>query len=255
MNDHVYEKTRQSNPNKLTVNQHILPRMSIERFINGKGVISVYDKVRSKKFDANPGNGRFCTSRAWGQATEANYMKNIECSFQKLADNIIGDCSYRIGINENNIINSFFALWYVRATHKNVNVLNIKSNTIKSMGDVNLTKEQEENLESNGYIFGRNGGQFPARFMNGITIMIKTNNLANKSMVNEQWGIIHAQEGQFVVPDVPYNYVVPLTPTLCFMSPSTNGTITKHNVAEINRSIMNKSHEYYFANDLSECPF
>jgi hypothetical protein len=104
-------------------------------------------------------------------------------------------------------------------------------------------------------MFGRNDGQFPARFITGIRITTKTNHLANKSMADAQWGIIHAQEGQFVVPDVPYNHVIPLTPTLCFMSPATNGTITKHSVAEINRSIMDKSHEYYFANDLSECPF
>ena len=69
-----------------------------------------------------------------------------------------------------------------------------------------------------------------------------------------QWGIIDAQEGHFVVPDYPTYTIIPLTPTLCLCSGGQTGTITKQNLAGMNHSFKLASREYFFAQDLTQCP-
>jgi hypothetical protein len=37
----VHEKTRENNPNRLTINRHVFPKKSIERFYNSKKAVGV----------------------------------------------------------------------------------------------------------------------------------------------------------------------------------------------------------------------
>ena len=67
-------------------------------------------------------------------------------------------------------------------------------------------------------------------------------------------GNLNALEGHFVVPDYPAYTIIPLTPTLCLCSGGQTGTITKENLAEMNRSFKLASRKYFFAQDLTQCP-
>src|SRR5580700_8963929 len=69
------ERTRSRNPNSLTINQHVFPSKSIERFTNQSGNVSVHDLLRAKVFSAKPQNAIFCARRAWDERTETGYMK------------------------------------------------------------------------------------------------------------------------------------------------------------------------------------
>jgi hypothetical protein len=117
-----------------------------------------------------------------------------------------------------------------------------------------LTRHEEENLEINGYSFVREG-KFLARHVNGFQLKVLVNGYANKWQHEKQWGIIRAQSGEFVVPDVPARLMISLTPHLCVISGGVTGTILESNVAEINRLNRDESREYFFARDLSSCPF
>jgi hypothetical protein len=178
-------------------------------------------------------------------------MKLIEGPFQDLAGKIIKGLVATIGDKEKRIVNEFFALWYMRSRHRSLEALEFQANGVT---DSNLTKNQEENLEKNGIIFSRQGGRFPARQLNGFTLQMWTYRYANDDLPVTQWGIIQAQNGEFIVPDVPTQTVIPLTPTLCLASPAPNGTIAKQNVADINRAVMEASQNYFFARDFSRCP-
>jgi hypothetical protein len=121
-------------------------------------------------------------------------------------------------------------------------------------GGGGLTLDEEENLEINGYTFMRDG-KFLGRHINGIQLQVLVNGYANKWQHENQWGIIRAQSGEFVVPDVPAPLMIPLTPHLCLISGGMSGTILQSNVAAINRLSRDESREYFFARDLSSSPF
>ncbi len=120
----------------------------------------------------------------------------------------------------------------------------------------NLTKEQEENLEANRYLFVRGSGAMPARQLNGVELEMRTNNFAlDLASSVTRWGVISTQSGEFIVPDVPSHGIIPLTPQLAFVQSAPDGMITEKNLAEINLAMRATSQDYYFARDLSKCPF
>lgn len=247
-----YEKPQKKNRHLLTVSQHVFPAASIARFVGPDGRVSLHDMARSKIRPAKPNDEIFCAARAWDQRTEAGYMKCIEDEFQHLASKVIEGAVSDISEADNDIVNRFYALWYLRTRRKKLSAQEIHAPRITGN---NLTRDEEENLEINGYMFIRSGGQWPARQANGMQLQILTARFAHESLSDTQWGIIRTQGGEFIVPDVPLQTIVPLTPCLCLMSPAPNGNILQQNVAEINRSVRAASQEFFFARDFASCPF
>lgn len=245
-----YERPQRHNPYKLTIKQHVLPVASINRFVDGTGFVRVHDKARSKIRPAKPDDMIFCAKRAWDQRAEAGYMKGIEDAFQVLALKIIEGTASTIASTENTIVDNFYALWYMRARYKNSNIQEIQLN--KVTGDP-LTQDQEEFLEKKGIGFIREGGTMPVRQLNGIQIQRWIDAYTIGPLSSVRWGIIRAQEGHFIVPDVSSHTIIPLTPTLCLAN-GPDGTIVKQNVAEINRCLAGNSKDYFFANDFLKCP-
>lgn len=245
------ERTRPKNPNRLTLRQHVFPVRSMRQFADQSGRVSVFDMLRRKVRPARPGDILFCARRAWDQRTET-YMKHIEDRFQQIAQSIIEGCSDTIEPEQKPAINSMFAIWYMRARYRQLDAQEVQLRGIT--GDV-LTKIQEENLEKNGYLFTRNGGKIPARQLNGLLLQMRANRYAHDLAALTRWGVIHAQSGEFIVPDVPSHTVVPLSPNLALIAPAPDGTILEQNLAEINSATKANSQEYDFARDLSKCPF
>jgi hypothetical protein len=111
-----------------------------------------------------------------------------------------------------------------------------------------LTKVQEENLEKNGYLFARKGGRMPARQLNGLQIQKRIDGYALDLAASvTRWGVISAQSGEFIVPDVPLHGIIPLTPRLALVQSAPDGMIVERNVAEINQAMRATSRDYFFA--------
>jgi hypothetical protein len=237
----------------LTVNQHVFPSKSIERFTGQSGRLSVHDLRRDKVFPARPENSIFLAHRAWDQRAESGYMKRIEDDFQRLVAPIVEAKAQTIPSEAKAAIDIFFALWYMRSRYREIESQEIELNGI-SGGD--LTKEQEENLEKNGYAFVRENGRMPARQLNGAELQMRTGNYAC-DLANSvtRWGVISTQSGEFIVPDVPSHGIIPLAPRLALVQSAPDGMITERNLAEINRAMRATSQEYFFARDFSNCPF
>lgn len=247
------ERTRPRNPNSLTVNQHVFPSKSIGRFADQSGRVSVHDLRRDKVFRTRPGNSIFYADRAWDQRAESGYMKRIEDDFQRLVAPIVDGKVQTIPTEAKAAIDGFFALWYMRSRYREIESQEIELNGI--FGG-NLTKEQEENLEKNGYTFVRNSGKMPARQLNGVELQMRTGNYARDLASSvTRWGVIAAQSGEFVVPDVPSHGIIPLAPRLALVQSAPDGMITERNLAEINLAMRATSQDYFFARDFSSCPF
>ena len=206
---------------------------------------------------AKPGDSVFCVYRKWAHGDEHGFMKKIEDSFQDIARNIIINGTSSISQIDRHRINEFFALWYMRDRVESFDNRDLQLNILK--GDP-WTKEQEENLESNGYSFVNQSGALPVRFVNSIKIRSYIYRGILPQLENVQWGVIRAGTGEFLVPDVPANintkaiHVIPLTPTQSLVANHPDGSMDSNDVMKINRGIWLQSENYYFARDLSKCP-
>ncbi len=135
-------------------------------------------------------------------------MKKIEDEFQRLASKVIEGVVSEIGEAEKGVVDHFYALWHMRARHKTMPSQEIKLNG--ATGGGGLTRDQEENVEINGGSFMRSGGKFVARQVNGIRLQLLSDRYADALQHETRWGIIRAQSGEFVVPDVPARLMIPL---------------------------------------------
>jgi hypothetical protein len=243
--------TSRKNPLRLPRKLHVLPRKSICRFTNKQGVVQVHDNFQNLDRPAKPDDLVFCARGAWHKRAEIGYMKRIENAFQQLAEEIIAGDVLEISATPKIVFDDFYALWYMRARYKYLDSEEVQA---RGVGGAKLTLQQEDNLENEGFLFSRDSGRIPARQVNGLQLQFRIRGYADQIHPVTQWGIIHAQEGQFIVPDVPTYSTIPLTPTLCLISPAQSGVIDRDNVAQINRETIARSEEYFFANDFTLCP-
>ena len=246
-----HEKPQKSNPNKLTIKQHVLPVMNIRRFANPSGRVSLHDVARGITRSAKPTDDIFCARRAWDQRAEVGYMKAIEDAFQGLVAPILEGTKIDIQDADAVTASNFYALWYMRSRRRELPDQEIQLQGIS--GGSGLTKNEEEVVESKGGIFARADGKMPARHINGIRLQMELYQYSDQIRADSQWGIIYAQEGEFLVPDMPHHNILPISPIMCLAIGPT-GMIDRNNVAEINRALVSTSQRYYFARDFAQCP-
>ncbi|HVC50550.1 MAG TPA: hypothetical protein VND87_00865 [Stellaceae bacterium] len=235
----------------MAIDQHTFPAASIKRFCGPDGCVLVHDLLRNKVRRAGPKDDIFCAKRAWDHGSETGFMWQIEAPFQELANRIVERQVSTIGEADRRVVNEFFALWYMRSRGRTLTTQEHQAQGVTGGG---LSKDQEEVLERHGVMFARAGGRFPARFLNGHELRLRTYRYAQNELAITRWGIIEAQEGEFLVPDVPLHTVIPLTPTRCVASPALDGMITRQNLTEINRNSLGASRAYFFARDFTACP-
>jgi hypothetical protein len=246
-----YEKPQKGNPHGLIVSQHVFPAASIARFAGHDNRVEIYDLQRGKPRRAGPKDNIFCAMRAWTNKEDSGFMKDIEDAFQGLARNIIDGTQSGMGDRDHITVNNFYSLWKWRADHRQLSAQEIQLNMVTGVEGVTRPKDEEEMLEKAGIIFVREGGTLLTRQLNGAQLYLRVHRYEQDRLAGVQWGIIRTREGEFLVPDAPFHAVVPLTPTLCLVGNAPSGTITRQNLADINRGIKSNSRDYYFAHDLA----
>lgn len=103
-----FEPTQPGNPHRLTIDQHVFPKASIQRFTNPGGSVEIFVKKLNRVLKLKPNNSIFCARRVWDQKTEAGIGKHIEDRFQALACAIEKGTVTTIGVFEKRIIEEFF---------------------------------------------------------------------------------------------------------------------------------------------------
>jgi hypothetical protein len=214
--------------------------------------VAVFDMLRVKKRPARPEDILFCARRAWDQQTE-DHMTQIENRFQEVVPPITEGLVNTIAPEHKPAIDTMFALWVMRIRFRGLPAQELQ---LVGIPGYDLTKAHEEHLESTDRLFVRKGGKVAARQSNGAQLLLRIGRYAHElATAVSECGVIRAQSGEFIVPDVPMRTIIPLSPTLALIAPSLDGTILEPNVEEINSALRTDSNEYYFAGDLSKRPF
>jgi len=180
-------------------------------------------------------------------------MTQIENRFQEVVPPITEGLVNTIAPEHKPAIDTMFALWVMRIRFRGLPAQELQ---LVGIPGYDLTKAHEEHLESTDRLFVRKGGKVAARQSNGAQLLLRIGRYAHElATAVSECGVIRAQSGEFIVPDVPMRTIIPLSPTLALIAPSLDGTILEPNVEEINSALRTDSNEYYFAGDLSKRPF
>jgi hypothetical protein len=112
-----------------------------------------------------------------------------------------------------------------------------------------LTKDEQEILESRHVMFVREGGKIATRHLTGLQIQARIM-MDNRNHAARRWGVIHAPEGEFVMPDVPAHDLMPITPTILLAANHPSGLITRPNLITVNTEFLAYTRRYFFGRDL-----
>jgi hypothetical protein len=235
---------------RLPVRQHIFPKASIARFADGQGRVWVQHVVSSKVHPAMPAADIFCAMRASDTRAEWGYMQQIENAFQKLAARVVSGATLNIDAGDKQIADGFFALWRLRAVFKRADKTDVQFNAVTG---TKFSHDLEEVLEKAGVLSFREGGKMAAHRVHGFQLQGGIDSEV-AMLADVRWGVLQAFDAEFLVPDSPTAAVIPLAPYLALCSGGVSGIANRVAVAEINHCARTGSDEYFFAQDLAQCP-
>ena len=179
-------------------------------------------------------------------------MKKVEDAFQPLVASILAGNPVEIRDADAATVSDFYALWHMRSRRRELEAQEIELKGV--LGGGGLTKDQEEKLEMNGYIFSRDGGKIPARHINGVQLQVGVFKFSRQIQASTQWGILRTNDGEFIVPDMPAHQVMPIAPQVALATGTAGGVIPFGSLVDINRALSMASQKYFFARDFKNCP-
>jgi len=125
---------------------------------------------------------------------------------------------------------------------------------LKGIKGSDLTRVQEEIVESKGGAFFRDEGVVASRLAIGLKIQIFLDRYWH-NYEGIKWGLIQAEEGEFVVADAYHQLpFMPVSPNTVFLAGAEDHTMSRQTVCHMNSKSIAASHEYYFARELAACP-
>jgi hypothetical protein len=242
----AFEKPVEGNPHKFVIKQHFHTAHSIAKFHDVDCKLDVFIKDSGEILRRRSRSSVFYAKRNWDEKSEKSLMAKIEQLYHQEINKIKS-----FELRNHSAISVYFMLWKIRY---DFHISRMDDAVLNGISGSGLTKEQEEILESKGCSFVRDGGVVPARFMTGIQVLRQLD-MNRPGMQNIKWGLLEAKEGEFIVAD-SYNDLtfMPISPTLAFCAGYQDMQIDKAGVSNANKQSIEKSREFYFARDLSECP-
>ncbi|MFA5233755.1 MAG: DUF4238 domain-containing protein [Sulfurimonas sp.] len=258
-----FEEIQNSNPHRLTIKQHIIPRASIKRFYNDDKRIELKNlsSKKQQKLLTNENDEIFIVKSLWSQKTEASIMKSIEDKFQKLVDKIINEKLSVFSVQENQIICNMYSLWEFRTHYIEEFTSSFINTPLYETTPPNITKDEEEILESKGACFISKDNTFSTRFI----LEFEVNRFIDMKFSyrkNIKWGLLKSEEAEFIMPSNPINnnnakdketIIFPITPYLCLIPIAVFEIIQQSEVKELNEILVKNSKSFYFAKDFTCC--
>jgi len=242
----TFEPTVKGNPHQFVIKQHFHTAHAIGKFHNNDGELDVHIKETGETERKHKRSTIFCAKRNWDQKVEVGLMADIEKSFHEEINNI-----KPFDLRNHEAVSEYFLLWRIRHNFHISRMDDVALNGISGSG---LLKKEEEVLESKRVMFVRNGGVVPARFMTGIQVLMQLDQ-QRAAVESLEWGLLKANDGEFIVADCYKDLTfIPISPTLAFCAGHKDMDIDRSDVANANKQSIDKSSEFYFARDLSQCP-
>lgn len=203
------------------------------------------------RFRAKSDADIFVASRVWDQRSENVSQRHVEAPFQFLVERILAGEGRRWH-HEQRYLSAFYALWHSRFEHAWNPEGDLQANGI---GAETRTKDEEEILERNGYLFMSNG-KMPARQVNGMRLQLRAD-IIEAQLQDLKWGVWTSPEpaGDFLVPDYcSLRPIIPITPRKILIAGMDDAVVGREEVAQVNLLSVMGAHQYVFARDYSACP-
>jgi hypothetical protein len=141
----------------------------------------------------------------------------------------------------------------MRALYRDKEITDV---AFKEVTGTNFPKDQQELFEKRGVVFLKESGAMSAHRWQGFELQVGIDHQV-LSLANVRWGVVHAHEAQFLVPDAPTVTFIPIAPTLALCGKEgdvvENAAIPKDGVISLNQVLKQHCKEYLFANDLGQC--
>lgn len=250
MTQPIFRRVQKGNPYQLVVDQHIHAAHCIKKFSNTQGKVNVFDKRISKWIQSKPGAAVFCAKRAWDQRAEKGYMNRIETNFFNVIDTLLRPFNER----DHDAITRYFHLWRLRGETRDKENRALHFN---GLSDSELTLDQQECIESNHAIFILEEGM-PYHFVNGFEIQRKLEYIYH-SMGSIKWGLLTADDGEFLVADY-YRYdkdgfipFLPVAPKHVLFANSEDSIISSDLVRHFNMQTISSAKYYFFCKKIELC--
>jgi hypothetical protein len=239
-----------TSPHQLTRKQHILPRKSISRFSNEAGFVRV-TRRDGTTFLAKPKNAAFCAPRLWEERSESGH-KPIEDSFQEVADAVCEADVTTLDQRQNDQVTAMFALWTVRSrlVEANANGTGLQAMAgvegFPPKANINgWSSDERDQLEKAGYVVCDPNGSIPGRMFAWPQMQREINWICSRS-TGTIWGVLHAGEGKFLMPDrYKQTWIFPLSPTVLLAAGRGPETLSADAVVRVN-SISMSEHRLWF---------
>lgn len=248
----AFERPSPGNPHQLTVNQHIFPARSIERFYGDGKMVQVFNKQTGETFPSKSRNPIFCAQRAWDHWSERGFMREIENRFQPIADDICSGKLRSITQLEHDAISRMFALWSCRFQNQD----NSQPDPVFdwSKPAVEFDQVALEDLEREGIFVQRPDRSFPMRHLIGMRMSSQVEDWTYQmAMSRGNWGILRAQDGEFLVPDNFGQFqILPLSPKILLAYRNNDRIANLAEVVELNQIACACASRYIFARDWAE---
>lgn len=247
-----YEPTQKSNPNKLTVNQHVFPKAAISRFSDSRGLVEVYSFRLNKKLSIPPSSQMFCAQRVWDQRGEY-FQKDLEDCFQSIVQLVLSEGLRTFDNEQNAAISEFFLLWRFRQLARANPLPDIKLNALGPAR--HLSKDEHEKMEMARVLTFRSDGTLPSRSITSIQIQraIDHNIYALRG---RKWGVLESRCREFLVPDAFLDTaVIPISPRFALSLDSESSLVGDDVVAKANLAALSECTEYVFSSRLAGCAY
>lgn len=212
------------NPNKITVNQHVIPQKHLREWVDCKNLLTVIDKDSNKSFTPAPKNA-FVVSRLWNQQMEQHTIKTNEDNYQEQIQifRSTGKLARHI------IITEYFVMLAVRAyvtARERPDYPPIMKSLSYVPSQEKLESEEVGQVGSNVWLISGGGrGQEMAR----LTVSMCMNSMfmqGREHWKNAVWIPYTSQEVMFVLPDSLWDLyanqmlVFPVSPNLVLIEES-----------------------------------
>jgi hypothetical protein len=237
-------KERQVPPR--TINQHVLPRKSIERFYGPRNKVEVDFFVGEKNFPVSSKDKNFVASRAWTQFSEDG-TKIYEDAFQNAVEEVLRGGS--LTENHMRVFSRFYALIKARSEARYRKIARGMSMTEIS-SPPECTEDQILRDERRGLFYISNEEEVE-RVVKDLAIIQSV--LATETKL-DQWGLLISTGPEFLVgDDFSQCARIPVTPHVYLGWDTASRYLTASQVHQMNRDIKKLSKNFCFARSLDAC--
>jgi hypothetical protein len=240
-----YETTTKGNPQRITLNQHVIPRRYIEAFTDDNDLVEVLCVDNNIKFKANPQSTVFCAKRVWDQKAENGWMKDIEDTFHRAVS---------VYFNEdvpipNQIATDFFLLWHIRSIlAKNPP----QPGKIVGISPEDFAKEQAEILERKGYIYIDKEQTLKSRFIASIQARIQLDRLRQEH-ANIVWSLAISLRRPFLISKhCPQYRYLPLNANTALFGNSHSRECPPEYTLQMNKCILDDEEQIVFSRSIND---